>query len=60
VNTIEKETMFTEGFRLISLLIYDTSHKQLLDFKDKLIGFGIKVYGCNNQCSLYRKLIKSR
>jgi hypothetical protein len=47
INTLENKTQLTEGFRLISLLIYDSSHKQLLDLKEELVNNGVRVYGCN-------------
>jgi hypothetical protein len=47
VNTLQNKTMLDDGFRLISLLVYDTSHKQLLDLKEKIRKAGVRVYGCN-------------
>ena len=55
VNHIEDETELDEGFRLISLLVYDTAHKQLLDCKREVENCGLYVYGCNTDCLYVQK-----
>jgi len=47
VNYIEKKSIMTEGFKLISFLIYDTARKKLLELKKRFENFGFIVYGCN-------------
>ena len=47
VNYIEKKSEMTEGFKLISYLIYDIARRKLLDLKTKFEKFGFTVYGCN-------------
>jgi len=43
VSYNEVSSQLTEGFKLISYLIYDTSHKQMFDLKKKLENFGIET-----------------
>jgi len=51
INHIENETKLNEGFRLLSLMIYDIAHKKLLDLKQTIEqNYGLNVYGCNTDC----------
>lgn len=50
INQIENESQLNEGFRLLSLLVYDIAYKQLLDLKDNIKSYGLNVYACNTDC----------
>jgi len=50
INYIRNSNELSQGFRLISLYIYDTAHKILLDLKNKLNSYGLKSYYCNTDC----------
>jgi hypothetical protein len=50
INQVDAETNLTEGFRLLSLLIYDIAYKRLLELKTNIEKCGLKVYGCNTDC----------
>ena len=55
VNYIEKSTELNEGFKMISFLIYDTSHKVLMDLKKNLESLNIQCYKCNTDCIYFEK-----
>ena len=50
INHIENKNDINDGFRLISLFVYDTSHKYLLNLKSKIESYGLEVYTCNTDC----------
>jgi hypothetical protein len=50
LNYIEKEADLSDGFKLISMLIYDISHKKLFNLKENLERNNITVYGANTDC----------
>jgi hypothetical protein len=50
INHIENDNDLIDGFRLLSLMIYDTSHKLLLELKEKVEKCGMTVYSCNTDC----------
>ena len=50
INHLEKTNELFEGFRLISMLIYDTAHKRLLDLKKNVESYGFTVHYMNTDC----------
>ena len=50
IHSMESSNELINGFSLISLLIYDTSHKKLFDLKTKVESYGLAVYSCNTDC----------
>jgi len=55
VNYIEKSTNLNEGFKLLSLLIYDVSHKILMNLKKNLESLDIQCYKCNTDCIYFEQ-----
>jgi hypothetical protein len=55
VNYIQKSTDLDEGFKLISLLIYDIAHKKLIELKKQLESVDIQCYKCNTDCIYIEK-----
>ena len=55
LNYVEKETELSDGFKLISMLIYDISHKKLFQLKESLENESITVYGANTDCLYIEK-----
>lgn len=49
-NYIKNEIDLNQGFRLISLYVYDTANKQLLQLKESIEKYGLEVYKCNTDC----------
>ena len=47
LHHIENASEMSEGFRLISLMVYDAAHKNLLNLKAQLESYDIEVYKCN-------------
>ena len=50
INYIENKNDINDGFRLISLFVYDTAHKYLLNLKSTIESYGLEVYTCNTDC----------
>jgi hypothetical protein len=50
INYIENGSEIDDGFRLISLLVYDIAHKTLFDLKTRVESCGLEVYSCNTDC----------
>lgn len=49
-NCIQNQQELEQGFRLISLYIYDTANKKLLELKESIEKYGLEVYKCNTDC----------
>jgi hypothetical protein len=55
LNYIYVQKEITDGFKLISHMIYDTAHKKLFDLKKKVEGYGLRVLRCNTDCLYIEK-----
>ena len=55
LNYIYVQKEITDGFKLISHMIYDTAHKKLFDLKKKVEDHGLKVLRCNTDCLYIEK-----
>ena len=49
-NCIHNQRDLEQGFRLISLYIYDTANKKLLELKESIERYDLEVYKCNTDC----------
>jgi hypothetical protein len=55
INYISNKKEIKNGFKLISLLIYDIAHKRLLDLKRKVENYGLTVYKASTDALLISK-----
>jgi len=52
---IESKKEIKDGFKMISMFIYDMANKKLFDLKSKVEKYGMIVYGCNTDALYIKK-----
>ena len=50
LNYVEMKTEITDGFKLLSHMIYDIAHKRLFNLKKKVESYDLRVVKCNTDC----------
>jgi len=55
LNYIEMKTEITDGFKLLSHMIYDIAHKRLFNLKKKVESYDLRVVKCNTDCLWIKK-----